>query len=178
MIDIHFSGERERCWKLNKVSLIKLREKPVLENKTAWWFSQKWDIPFEDYRDSIAQCIKQKTSVPQWYVMLNENQDIIAGAGVIENDFNDRKDLAPNLCALFVEKPYRNHGIARKILDFVRKDMYGLGIKKLYLVTEHTEFYERCGWSFLTIVRDVEGHKMRMYMADTGEIEPQRNISY
>ena len=28
----------------------------------------------------------------------------ISGAGVIENDFHDRKDLTPNLCALFVEE--------------------------------------------------------------------------
>ena len=162
---------------MKKVKLIKLCENPAWQDKAAWWFSQKWNIPFEDYMESITQCIEKKTSVPQWYVMLNENQDIIAGAGVIENDFHKRKDLFPNLCALFVEQPYRNHGFARQILDFVKKDMYSLGIQKLYLVTEHTEFYEKFGWSFLTVVRDTEGCKVRMYMADTRKMKPQYNIS-
>ena len=39
-----------------------------------------------------------------------------AGAGVISNDFHNRRDLAPNLCALFVEPAYRRQGIARRLL--------------------------------------------------------------
>ncbi|HDN2513848.1 TPA: GNAT family N-acetyltransferase [Clostridioides difficile] len=152
---------------MKEVKLIKLCENPAWQDKAAWWFSQKWNIPSEDYMESITQCIEKKTSVPQWYVMLNENQDIIAGTGVIENDFHNRKDLSPNLCALYVEEMYRNQGIAQYILEFVRKDMDNMGIEKLYLVTDHTEFYEKCGWSFLTTVKDVNGCIERMYMVNT-----------
>ena len=160
-----------RCLKTTKeMNLIKLRENSLLKDKAAQWFSQKWNIPFEEYMESITQCIEKKSGVPQWYVILNDRQDIIAGVGVIENDFHNRKDLSPNLCALFVEQPYRNRGVARQILDFVRKDMYGFGIEKLYLVTDHTEFYEKCGWSFLTMVQDIEGIMERIYMAETKEV--------
>lgn len=152
---------------MKEVKLIKLCENPAWQDKAAWWFSQKWNIPSEDYMESITQCIEKKTNVPQWYVMLNENQDIIAGTGVIENDFHNRKDLSPNLCALYVEEMYRNQGIAQYILEFVRKDMDNMGIEKLYLVTDHTEFYEKCGWSFLTTVKDVNGCIERMYMVNT-----------
>lgn len=48
-----------------------------------------------------------KSYIPQWYIIVNENNEIIAGAGVIENDFHEYKHLTPNLCALFVEKEYR-----------------------------------------------------------------------
>ena len=98
--------------------------------------------------------------------MLDEKQRIVAGAGVIDNDFHDRKDLAPNLCALFVEEPYRNQAVARTILDFIRQDMGRMGIGTLYLVTDHTEFYERCGWRFLTMVNDEDGCPERMYAAE------------
>ena len=91
----------------------------------------------------------------------------MAGAGVIENDFHDRKDLHPNLCALFVEENWRGQGMARYILRRVREDMAGMGIEKLYLVTDHTDFYEKCGWSFLTMVRGDDGLMERMYEADT-----------
>ena len=84
-----------------------LREQPSLLEKAACWFSDKWGIPTPAYRESMADCISRKTEIPQWYIVLNEEGDIIAGAGVIENDFHDRKDLAPNLCALFVEEAYR-----------------------------------------------------------------------
>lgn len=42
-----------------------------------------------------------------------------------------------------------------------------MGFEKLYLVTDHTEFYEKCGWSFLTTVNDDEGNSIRMYAAST-----------
>ena len=98
---------------------------------------------------------------------MNNKNEIIAGAGIIENDFHDRKDLRPNLCALFVEEKYRKQGIAKYILNFLRKDLGNMGFEKLYLVTDHTEFYERYDWSFLTTVNDDEGNSIRMYVAST-----------
>lgn len=71
--------------------------------------------------------------------------NIIASCGVIENDFHDRKDLAPNLGALYVEKKYLHQGIAKHLLDFVRKQMTSIKYDKLYIVTDHTTFYEKCG---------------------------------
>lgn len=144
----------------------KLRDVPEQMDRAASWFSKTWKIPLAAYQASMQQCIAQKEGVPQWYIVLDDGQNIIAGAGVIDNDFHARKDLTPNLCALFVEEAYRNQGIARHILNFVKEDMGGMGIKTLYLVTDHTEFYEKCGWSFFTMVNDDEGVPERMYRTD------------
>ena len=89
---------------------------------------------------------------------MNNKNEIIAGAGIIENDFHDRKDLSPNLCALFVEEKYRKQGIAKYILNFLRKDLGSMGFEKIYLITDHTGFYEKYDWSFLTTVNDDEGN--------------------
>ena len=85
--------------------------------------------------------LQKSAAVPQWYVTLGGQGEILAGAGVIENDFHNRKDLSPNLCALFVEAPCRCQGVAGMLLDFIRKDLGKLGIPVLYLVTGHTGFY-------------------------------------
>ena len=145
----------------------RLRENAGLRDRAAGWFAGKWGIPPAEYEESIDQCILNGTGVPQWYVILDGEERIVAGAGVIENDFHDRKDLRPNLCALFVEENWRGQGMARYILRRVREDMAGMGIEKLYLVTDHTDFYEKCGWSFLTMVRGDDGLMERMYEADT-----------
>ena len=42
------------------------------------------------------------------------NDKVIGGLGVIENDFHDRKDLTPNICAVYTEEEYRN--ICRRLL--------------------------------------------------------------
>ena len=63
------------------------------------WFSSKWDIPSEVYEESMKECMERKTGILQWYMIVDGQRNTIAGAGVIENDFHDRKDLTPNLCA-------------------------------------------------------------------------------
>ena len=94
-----------------------------------------------------------------------ENNEIIAGVGVIENDFHERRDLTPNVCALYVEEKYRCRGIAGKLLKLVRDDMENKGISPLYLITEHTSFYERYGWEFLCMVKEEDSDNMiRMYV--------------
>lgn len=150
------------------MKIIKLANHPELREQAAIWFSDKWGIPVEAYRDSIQSSIEQPEGIPQWYVILDDTQQIIAGTGLIDNDFHERKDLSPNLCALFVEETYRKRNIAKQLLDFARVEMRSLGFEKLYLVTDLDDFYERCGWTFLTTVTEDEGGLIKMYVADTG----------
>ena len=135
--------------------IISLCDIPEMKEKMAHWFSEKWGIPYEIYIESMEECLSGK-AVPQWYVTLEDNR-IIGGIGVIENDFHDRPDLSPNLCALYVEPDKRCEGIAGALLDFAVKDMKGKGISPLYLVTDHTLFYERYGWQFFCNVNSSDG---------------------
>ena len=97
--------------------------------------------------------------------MAVEQGEIIAGAGVIENDFHQRKDLTPNVCAVYVEEAHRCKGIAGALLQSICRDMGELGVDTLYLVTDHTSFYERYGWEFLCMVEETGEPRMtRMYI--------------
>ena len=144
--------------------IIRLADHPELKDRTAEWFHEKWGIPLEAYLESMDACLAGEGPVPQWYVML-EGERVIAGLGVIENDFHDRKDLTPNVCAVYVEEDRRCQGIAGQMLAFVCRDMAEMGISTLYLVTDHTSFYERYGWEFLCMVQgDGEPEPARMYV--------------
>lgn len=82
---------------------------------------------------------------------------------MIDNDFHTHRDLAPNVCAVYVQPEYRRLGAARRLLDAVCRDMAGMGIDRLYLLTDHDGFYERLGWRFEDMVRDDAGEFGRMY---------------
>ena len=72
----------------------------------------------------MADCISRKTEIPQWYIVLNEEGDIIAGAGVVENDFHDRRDLAHGPVLPFLsKKPIAAEACAKAILGFVRSEI-------------------------------------------------------
>lgn len=141
-----------------------LRKHPELLERAAAWFHEKWGVPLEAYRESMADCTAEKGPVPQWYLAV-DGDTVLGGLGVIENDFHARKDLAPNVCAVCVEESCRRRGIAGALLNHACRDMAELGVGTLYLLTDHTSFYERYGWEFLCMVRgDGEERPSRMYV--------------
>ena len=136
---------------MREYKIVKLTQKPEIKEKAANWFHEKWGIPLEAYLESMEAAINGDP-VQEWYLCL-EGEKIIAGMGVIENDFHDRKDLAPNVCAVYTEMQHRGKGIAGELLNFVVSDNKSKGISPLYLVTDHTSFYERYGWEYLCMVQ-------------------------
>lgn len=150
--------------------LWKLSEHGYLKEQAACWFHEKWGIPLEAYETSMELSIQNPKEIPQWYVVIEQGR-IIGGLGVIENDFHDRKDLSPNVCAVYVEEAYRCRGIAGEMLSYVCEDMHKQGIDTLYLVTDHTSFYERYGWEFLCMVQgDGEPGMTRMYIHNYAQV--------
>ena len=124
--------------------IISLHSHPEWRIPAARWFQEKWGIPLEEYLTSIDECIEGRAAVPQWYIMTDGGR-IIAGAGVIANDFHDRKDLTPNVCALYVEPELRCRGIAGQLLAHICKDMAAKG-----------------GWEYLCMVQGDDGEQMRV----------------
>lgn len=149
---------------MEQYEILDLRRQPHRIPEAAAWFCQKWQVPEQAYLDSMAESLTPGTAVPRWYVLCH-GEKLVAGIGVIENDFHDRKDLTPNVCAVFVEPEYRNRGIAGQMLDHVCREMNAEGIDTLYLLTDHDSFYERYGWEFYCMVQgDGEPDMSRMYV--------------
>ena len=142
---------------------VNLRKKPELKEEAATWFHDKWKVPKEAYLECMEAYLNNETEYG-WYLCLDKEK-IIGGLGVIENDFHDRKDLTPNVCAVYTEEEYRCRGIAGRLLSMVVEDMRAKGISPLYLITDHTDFYERYGWEFLCMVQgDGDPDMTRMYI--------------
>lgn len=144
-------------------TILPLRLCPEWAGRAAAWFHGKWGVPLAAYRDSIQECLTNPCGgVPQWYLALACGQ-IVGGVGVIRNDFHLRPDLTPNLCALYVEPNFRGQGVARSLLDQACRDLARQGIADAYLLTDHTAFYEKCGWHFLCMVEEESGGAARCY---------------
>lgn len=148
---------------MKELQYITLRENPELMNMAADWFHSKWGVPKEAYLECMEAYLKKETELG-WLLCLDGNR-IVGGLGVIENDFHDRPDLTPNVCAVYTEESHRCQGIAGKLLTMAVEDLRANGISPAYLVTDHTGFYERYGWEFLCMVQgDGEPEMTRMYI--------------
>ena len=145
------------------MTIIKLHQRQELIDAASHWFHEKWGIPQEAYLDSMRQALTEE-KIPRWYVAM-DGVKFIGGLGVIENDFHDRVDLTPNVCAVYVEPEYRCQGIAGELLNLVCREYADMGVDTLYLLTDHTGFYERYGWEFYCMAQgDGEEEMSRMYI--------------
>lgn len=140
-----------------------LREVPELKSRAAAWFSSKWGVPTEAYLECMDSYLNHETELG-WYLCLDDDT-IVAGLGVIENDFHDHKDLSPNICAVYTEAEYRCQGIAGHLLNMAVEDLREKGISPVYLLTDHTGFYERYGFEFYCMAQgDGEETPSRLYI--------------
>ena len=116
----------KRTWDYEYTNLAEI---PSIKDKAAEWFHSKWGVPKEAYLECMDAFLNGETDYG-WYLCLDNNK-IIAGMGVIENDFHDRKDLTPNVCAVYTEEKYRCQGIAGKLLNMVVEDCRQKGISSV-----------------------------------------------
>ena len=148
---------------MESLKYITLRETPELMDTAAGWFNSKWGVPKEAYLECMEDYLNGNTELG-WYLCLDGDK-IVGGMGVIENDFHDRKDLSPNVCAVYTEESHRKMGIAGVLLNLVVDDLRSKGISPIYLVTDHTGFYERYGWEFYCMAQgDGEPDMTRLYI--------------
>ena len=95
---------------------LNLRDCPDLIDSAATWFHEKWGVPIKAYQECMRAYLNHETEYG-WYLCLHDWQ-IIGGLGVIENDFHDRKDLKPNICAVYTEEKFRKKGIAGYLVTY------------------------------------------------------------
>ena len=154
---------RESAAPAGILRFLPLRADPGLETSAAAWFHTKWGVPESAYLECMDAYLAGRTEYG-WYLCFDGDR-IVGGLGVIENDFHERKDLTPNVCAVYVEESHRRRGIAGRLLDMAVEDLRSKGISPVYLLTDHTGFYERYGWKFLcTAMGDGATELSRIYV--------------
>ena len=47
--------------------IIRLTDRPVMKERAAQWFHEKWGIPLEAYLESMEECLKGERCSPMVY---------------------------------------------------------------------------------------------------------------
>lgn len=146
------------------MELLTLRESPQLKNELTEYLQLHWgsEETYELYRDCLAHAIDEKLALPMWYA-LKDKEQMIGCAGLIPNDFISRMDLAPWLCALFVDENYRGKKLSQLLIEQAKKDTRKLGYPTLYLCTDHNGFYEKLGFTYIGDGFHPWGEQSRIY---------------
>lgn len=143
-----------------------VRENPELAEQAIHYFSERWGIEERIYRNCIINSLTTSSTLPRFYLMIEDNR-VIGGFGIIINDFISRQDLFPYLCALYIEEDKRGNELGAKLLEHGRKESKRLGFTKLYLCTDHNDYYEKYNWRFIGKGYHPWNDESKIYEADT-----------
>ena len=148
---------------MDELKFFTLRQRPEIKDRAAEFFHGKWGVPKEAYLECMEAYLSGATEYG-WYLCL-DGERIVGGMGVIENDFHDRKDLLPHVCAVYTDEEYRGRGVAGRLLELTVEDQRAHAVSPVYLLTDHTGFYERYGWEFFCLAQgDGEEKPARLYI--------------
>lgn len=145
------------------MKIISIRENPEYKNEAIQYFQESWpETAPIIYQDCISNGINATQPLPQWYLLLHENE-IIGCAGLITNDFISRMDLYPWLCALFIKEEYRGHNYGNLLIERIKSDTKRFGFAFLNLSTEHIGYYEKLGFQHIGQGYHPWGEESRIY---------------
>lgn len=145
------------------MKIISVRKNPEYKDEAIAYFQKSWpNVMPEIYDDCITHSINARDSLPQWYLLI-KNDEIIGCAGLITNDFISRGDLYPWINAIFIDEKYRGNAYASLLMEQAKTDAKKAGFKYLYLCTEHIGFYEKYGFRYIGQGYHPWGGESRIY---------------
>lgn len=73
---------------------INLRQQPAWLEQASGWFSEKWGIPRQAYRQSMEESLLGSAPVPQWYLAV-QGEQIVGALGSSEMTFTPGRIYSP-----------------------------------------------------------------------------------
>ena len=118
----------------------------------------------------LADLLRGGNLVPtlgQWAQVLcltDGDNELVAFATLSEQDCIADKALTPWIGFLFTVPCGRNRGFARKLVQFACDLAKQKGYDAVYLATDHTNLYEKMGFTYLETRTDVWNESARIYI--------------
>lgn len=147
------------------MKLISVRETPSYTERALAYIQSKWasEASRMVYEDCIKSCVRTSSPLPHWYVLVDEQDEIIGCAGLITNDFISRMDLYPWICAVYIEEAHRGNGYGHLLMTKAGEDAAAGGFDSVYLCTDHIGYYEKYGFNHIGTGYHPWGDTSRIY---------------
>ena len=130
------------------------------------YVENNWKPVLKPFTQVIAECFSGGKDLPQCYMMLKDD-NIIGFYQLVEQELIMRKDLSPWITCVFIEEQERGQHLSLKLLEHGRTVAGKLGYTKVYLTTDHIQFYEKFGFREIGLDKFVFGRPTKIYEHDT-----------
>jgi|WetSurMetagenome_2_1015567.scaffolds.fasta_scaffold96903_2 GNAT superfamily N-acetyltransferase len=150
----------------NNISIVSLKDFPefrdllidYVQNSTVGWLK-----PFTQIVDEVFW---GKNELPKCYLMLKDNK-IVGYYQLVKLELIIRKDLSPWITCVFIDEQERGGRLSSQLLKHGRTIAGKLGYPKVYLTTDHIQFYEKFGFREIGLDKFITGRSTKIYENDT-----------
>lgn len=98
--------------------------------------------------------------------VMDDEEKICGFCTVVKKDCIPDFEYFPNIGYVFVDEEHRGNRVSQKLLDYAMEYLKGVGFAKVYLVSDHENFYEKYGFVEIGKVMAPWGTEEKIYMHD------------
>ena len=115
--------------------------------------------------EKLKDLVGENTKV----LMLTDGDKLISYCTFAEKDDIQPTELTPWIGFVYTYPQYRGHRYSGELLSFAESSAKAEGIENIYISTNHVGLYEKYGYEFMEIMKDINGEDSRVYVKHTGE---------
>lgn len=120
----------------------------------------------------LKEMVGEQALVP----MLVEKDALVSFCTFAPLDDIQPTDLSPWIGFVYTFPEYRGHRYAGMLLDYAECIAAVMGREAIYISTGHTGLYEKYGYEFYQMCKDIEGGDSRVYRKLLSEEEPEKDL--
>lgn len=108
----------------------------------------------------LKQLVGENTRV----FLLTDRESLVSFCTFAEKDDIQPTDLTPWIGWVYTFPKYREKRYSGKLLSYIETLAKEEGVKNIYISTNHTGLYEKYGYDFFKIMKDINGEDSRVYI--------------
>ncbi len=136
------------------------------ENKEHWLSKIKesqWSAGKFLYKLLSEDTFKDTVGENSDVLMLTEGDELISFCTLAEKDDIQPTDLTPWIGFVYTYPQYRGYRHSGKLMIFAEEKAKAQGADSIYISTNHIGLYEKFGYEFFSVMKDIDGEDSRVY---------------
>ena len=113
-------------------------------------------------KNKLAELVGERTRV----LLLTEGEELAAFCTLAEKDDIQPTDLTPWIGFIYTFPHYRGRRLAGELLTAAEKLAKADGFDRVHISTNHIGLYEKYGYEFFAMMKDIEGEDSRVYIKE------------
>lgn len=111
-------------------------------------------------KQKLKEYVGENTKV----LMLVDGENLISFCTFAEKDDIQPTELTPWIGWVYTFPHYRGHRYVGKLLSYAEALAKTDGINRIYISTDHNGLYEKYGYEFFEMMKDMHGEDSRVYV--------------